>query len=294
MQTLTEAESSRAAPRGGRLPNLVIIGGMKCGTTSLHRYLEQHPQVFMSKKKELKFFVDNKNVGTWKLGLDWYRAHFADAGDAQVVGESTPEYAKCTVFRGVPERMVRVIPDARLLYILRDPIERMISQWVHLYASGREGRPLARALGAGGHNQYLEASRYAMQAKRYLEYFPRKSLYLTTMEELKEEPQGTLRGIFEFLGVDAEFFVPAFKKVHHSSKKKRRRSRLDRAMARMVPESLLARLRATPGLAPLLTRPVPKPELPAGVRADLEARLRDDVAELREIAGRDFPGWSVG
>jgi len=110
----------------GNLPNLIIIGAMKCATTSLHYYLNLHPQISMSEEKELDFFIHKNN---WHKGIEWYKTNFT--GNASVYGESSPNYTKYPFFNGVPERMHAVVPDAKLIYVVRDPIERIISHYIH-------------------------------------------------------------------------------------------------------------------------------------------------------------------
>src|ERR1700761_6059402 len=101
------------------MPNLIIIGGLKCGTTSIHHYLGLHPGIQMSKPKELNFFVEELN---WDLGLDWYASRFDSA--FKVRGESSPHYTNLPRFRGVPERIKEHVgDDVRLLYMVRDPIK---------------------------------------------------------------------------------------------------------------------------------------------------------------------------
>ena len=107
------------------LPNLIVIGAAKCGTTSLHEYLDLHPEVAMSREKELDFFVEEKH---WGRGVEWYAAQFEDA---PVRGESSPSYTAYPRYRGVPERIRRVVPDAKLVYLVRDPVERIVSHFVH-------------------------------------------------------------------------------------------------------------------------------------------------------------------
>ena len=108
------------------LPNLIVIGAAKCGTTSLHAYLDEHPEIAMSREKELHFFVDRKN---WGRGIEWYEAQF-DAS-APVRGESSPGYSAYPLYEGVAERMARVVPDAKLVYLVRDPVERVVSHYTH-------------------------------------------------------------------------------------------------------------------------------------------------------------------
>src|SRR3977135_2104853 len=117
--------------RHAELPNLIIIGGLKCGTTSIHHYLGLHPQIHMSKPKELNFFVEELN---WDLGLDWYASRFDDR--FKVRGESSPHYTNLARLEGVPEGIREHCPDARLLYMVRDPIKRILSHWVHATGAG--------------------------------------------------------------------------------------------------------------------------------------------------------------
>lgn len=106
----------------GSLPNLIVIGAHKGGTTSLHHYLRQHPQIFMSSLKELDFFVDEFN---WPKGIDWYRKQFSSV--APIRGESSPSYTHFPKLKGVPERIHHLIPDAKLICIrlLADDVEEL-------------------------------------------------------------------------------------------------------------------------------------------------------------------------
>src|SRR5687768_751449 len=125
------------------LPTFVIIGAMKCGTTSLHYYLAEHPDVCMSEVKETNFFVAELN---YARGLPWYESLFPRR--AAACGEASPVYAATWRFAGIPERMHAVLPRARLIYIVRDPVERMVSQYKHTFARGEEHRTLSVALEA--------------------------------------------------------------------------------------------------------------------------------------------------
>src|SRR5688500_4010417 len=116
----------RRRKRQAALPNLIIIGGLKCGTTSIHHYLGLHPEVQMSKPKELNFFVSELN---WDLGIPWYKSRFDSR--FPVRGESSPHYTNQPRFRGVAERIRDNVPDARLIYMVRDPISRILSHWRH-------------------------------------------------------------------------------------------------------------------------------------------------------------------
>ena len=111
-----------------QLPNLIIIGSPKCGTTSLYYYLGLHPEIFMSREKELNFFMEERN---WRRGLDWYRAQFETSRKVSVWGEASPGYTHHPVFQGVPQRMHSLVPGARLIQIVRDPMKRHLSHYFH-------------------------------------------------------------------------------------------------------------------------------------------------------------------
>jgi Sulfotransferase family len=180
------------------LPNFLLIGAMKAGTTSLYRYLREHPQVFMPPEKELHFFAAPER---WSRGRDWYEARFAAAADGAVaVGEASPTYAMYPEFAAVPERVAALLPDARLLYTVRHPIERMRSHYLHQVRRGREHAPIERALVADP--RYLDTSRYALQLERYLDRFPAERLLVITAEELRDDRLATVGRVLEFLGAD--------------------------------------------------------------------------------------------
>lgn len=122
------------------LPNFIIIGAMKCGTTSLHFYLNQHPQIFMSQKKELNFFSRY-----WDFGVDWYSSKFPNK-ENMICGEASPSYSKFQVWPNVPQRIHAIIPHAKIIYLVRNPIERIRSQYVHFYSSDKENRSLELAI----------------------------------------------------------------------------------------------------------------------------------------------------
>lgn len=213
----TLVQKSAAVALQGRLPNLVIIGAMKCGTSSLHRYLDLHPQIQMSNDKELDFFIEEKN---WIKGEAWYRSHFKS--EADVVGESSPNYTKYPFFSGVPEKMHTMIPNAKLIYIVRDPIKRIASHYLHQYTDRVERRTLEEALSTQIHNHYLETTRYGFQLRQYLRYYSRENILLLSLEDMQKHRLSVLKRVFEFLDVDPSFQHPQFSEVFHQSNQKRR------------------------------------------------------------------------
>jgi hypothetical protein len=287
----------RHAERRGALPNLIVIGGLKCGTTSLHHYLNLHPEIAMSRPKELNFFVAELN---WELGPEWYASHFDRA--APVRGETSPHYTNLPRFAGVAERMRATLGEARVIYMVRDPIDRMLSHYLHNVGGGYESRPLERALGDPD-SAYVARGRYAMQVAPYLREFGADRVLIVSREELATERAATIRRVFGFLGVDPGFRSDQFEREWETGSAKSsggfrimdRAVRLPglRALDRnfdRLPEWLrwrIERLVHDPD-----TGASPKPELEPQLRERLAALFRDDVAELERLAGRGF-GWLV-
>jgi Sulfotransferase domain len=276
------------------LPNFLIIGAAKAGTTSLYRYLREHPQVHMSETKELKFFTSRTR---WRLGLRWYGKQFEGAGSALAVGEASPSYTRYPLYRGVPGRIARVMPEGRLIYLVRNPIDRMRSQYIHRVLQGREHRQLDEAVFADP--SYLDVSRYALQIEQYLSYFVAEQLLILTTEDLRTARAATLRRVYTFLGVDPGWESPALEHEFN------RTSQLHAQRQVAKPLLLGLRLGVWAGVAPrtvhrLSHRPTDvrlNPNQVAfsePVRQRLQAALRDDVTQLRKYLGPEFDGWGIG
>lgn len=276
------------------LPNLIVIGAAKSATTSLHFYLKHHPEIEMSRKKELEFFVEDKN---WSKGVEWYRSHFT--GDKPVRGESSPAYTFYPMFPDVPKRMHALIPDAKLIYLLRDPIERMISHYVHVLDKGYEKRPIEQVI-FEEESEYYYGSKYFMQIERYLEYYPSDNILIITNEDLRDRRRETLRQVFEFVGVDPSFEAEEFQQLRHISLKKRktysigpRLINLGSRLKKLLPLPLRVRRALRTTILRLSSREIGKPQLSAHDRARIAAFLAPDVARLRAYTGRSFDQWSV-
>ncbi|GAA3973990.1 sulfotransferase family protein [Allohahella marinimesophila] len=197
------------------LPEFLIIGEMKSGTSSLFYYLQRHPMIASPLRKEIHFF----NIGHRK-GLGWYRAHFPlrkNLTEHQITGEGCPEYLFAP---GAAERIQRTIPNARLIVLLRDPVQRAISHYHHEIKMGREYLPLFDALTAEeerindsdmaspeGLETYLHASyklrgRYADHLSRLFTIFDRKQVLILGNNELLRDPEAVTNKVYEFLGLE--------------------------------------------------------------------------------------------
>lgn len=278
--------------RTGRLPDFVIIGAMKAGTTSLYRLLGTHPDVFMPYNKEPDFFVAEK---AWPRGLDWYTSLFAQADGVRAIGEASTSYSKRTEFPGVAGRMARLIPDVRIVYMLRDPIERMRSMYVHNVREGRETASIDDALLR--QSMYLDASRYGFQLEAFLEHFPREQIHVLRTEDFSAAPDREMRRLSAFLDLDALSSVEAVQQYNAAGSRRRETliSRSLRSMpaywslTRALPEGMKGRAYA------LLTRPSPRPDtrLRGDTVATLRASLQEDVRRLRAHVGPHFDTWGL-
>jgi Sulfotransferase family len=274
------------------LPNFLLIGAMKAGTTSLHRYLRAHPQVFMPEEKELHFFVAERN---WGRGRAWYEAQFAEAASAVAVGEASPTYSMHPWFSGVADRVAELLPDVRLVYCVRHPIERIRSHYLHELEKGRERAPIDQALAADP--RYLNTSRYAMQLGQYLARFPAEQILIITAEQLRHDRTATVRRVLTFLGVDPDWpdsrlLDPEF----HRTSNKRVRTPLAQAALRVPGTRAVARLAPRP-VRRLASRRVDLGRdgaIPEALEARLRAELRDDIGRLRAHVGEGFDGWGIG
>ena len=198
------------------LPNLIIIGAMKAGTSSLHYYLSLHPEIEMSKIKELDFFIKEKR---FNKGLNWYKSHFTNRSNIR--GESSPNYTKYPLFKDVAKRMYSIVPQAKLIYILRDPVERILSEYIHFHCHHGERRNINKALKDPKNAEWINNSKYYMQLEQYLKNYDMKNILILTTEELRENRIYTLKSVFKFLNVDENFTAKKFNIERHVSKEKK-------------------------------------------------------------------------
>lgn len=277
------------------LPNLLVIGAQKAGTTSLHAYLDRHPDVSMARGKELDFFLPDR---TWSNGVDWYASQF---GDAAVRGESSPNYTAWPLWDDVPARAAGTVPEAQLVYIVRDPLDRIESHYLQRRELEGERRPIDEAVGDldDPQNTYVARSRYATQLERWLDHFPRERLLVIGQDELRDRPAATMAEVFAFVGLPPLADDRAFAGEEHRSEDKieltegaeRFRSSPVGRLRNVVP----ARLRApvTRRIRRAVGRPFERQTLSPELRERLAELLRDEAARLRALTGRPFAHWSV-
>lgn len=271
------------------LPTFLVIGAMKCGTTSLYHYLAEHPEVGMSRRKETDFFLSNH--GNWNRGRDWYARQFPDEPPAR--GECSPNYTKRHLFDGVPARIEAVCPHVKLIYLVRDPIERTISHYRGSRRQGREERSFEAAVVDVEASNYVLTSRYFLQLQSYLDRFAKQDLLIVSTEELGTAPDRTLRTVYQFLGVDPTFEGWRTGQRFNPSAGKKKMGAWTRWLSQQVPQPLKDQVRPYLPLHWLPGKRIPRPEVSPALRARLEEAFRADVEALRDLTGHDFDAWSI-
>ena len=194
------------------LPDFIIIGAMKGGTTALYYYMASHPDIEPSSFKEINYFTKN-----YSKGIDWYKSLFKT--ERKYAFEASPNYTKLHKFPNTPERIHSLLPKVKLIYLLRDPIDRIVSQYNHNYAQGRESLSLSEVIrnknskyNRTRKNLYIKPSKYNFQIEGYMKYFDRSQLLLVESELLRDNPQKILTEIAEFLDISPDFKVQTLEK----------------------------------------------------------------------------------
>lgn len=294
------------------LPNFLVIGAAKAGTTSLHRYLGQHPQIFMSRLKETNFFAlegkprfggphDRSIVNRDMIWRERdYRRLFRHVRGELAIGEASPRYLYTP---GTARRIRSRIPEARLLAVLRQPAERAHSHFVMRCRDGFEPcATLEEALADGprrrrlnwASGRYLEQGFYARQLSEYFDNLPSDQVRVFLFEDLCNDPQGLLRQIFEFLGVDEDFPIDTSRRENVSGTLANPILRLlwtrTHPPRRLIRPLLPKRLR---GLVSrfVISRPLYRVPLEPGLRRRLTELYRDDILELQKMIDRDLSAW---
>lgn len=269
------------------LPNFLLIGAPKAGTSALAAYLEAHPEVFMAPEKEIHFFDEH-----YARGLDWYESRFAGVRGERAVGEATPTYM---YLDDALSRMTEHLPEVRLLVLLRNPVDRAYSHywWTRVTLERRSFEEAARSEMAGveapyGFN-YVAGGRYLERIERVREFYPRAPLLVVLLEELRARPPEVYAEICRFLGVRDDVAPPVLGSVVNAAYRVRW-PRLRETMYR-----LKAWKRLPLDWAERIDRwnrvPFRYPPMAPDLRAELEAYYAAPNAALAEWLGRPLTAW---
>jgi hypothetical protein len=284
----------------------------------LHRYLEQHPEIYMAPAKETNFFalegeeldfrgprdmevLAGSGFVTTITDLGDYEEQFAGARGESALGETCPLY----LYSGrAPRRIKHHVPEVRLIAVLRDPAERAYSAFTHLVRDNREVPDFARALELEDERvrenypwifHYRRMGYYHEQLSRYYELFEEEQIKVYLYEELSADPAGTLQDMYSFLGVD-DAFVPDTSARHNVSgvprnrlinEFLRRQNPLKSALRPLLPAGLRRKVRSNVRRRNIAHAP----PLPPEVRVRLVDGYREDVEKLQGLIGRDLSGW---
>jgi len=292
-----------------QMPNFLVIGAAKAGTSALYRFLNEHPDIYMSPVKEPRFFsfegdefsADHPLHKTTITRLEDYQALFDGVKKESAIGEASPSY----LFNPrAPERIEAYLPEARLIAVLRNPVERAYSHFLHLVKVGVEPSTDFAAvlrdeegLRIGDwvpRRDYLSFGFYHDQLGRYFDRFPDKQIKVYLHEELIENPRAVLRDIFGFLNVDDTYIPDYQKRINVSGVPRSRvlRNVLDKpniirsTLRRCVP----ARLRQE--AATILRRKnLVRPEMTKALHEELLETYRSDILQLQSLIDRDLSLW---
>ena len=186
-----------------RKPDFIIIGAAKSGTTTLYQYLCRHPQIYMCNPKEPDFFSIDTN---YAKGIDWYSSLFENAKPTQICGEASTTYSRLHQYPKTVERIARIIPQVKIIYIMRHPVDRAYSFYIHRF-KGSLYKPEHAVLNSfeetiEQQKEFIDSSHYYYQIKQYLNFFPRESFLFLLLEDLKQKPGEILDRLLNFINVD--------------------------------------------------------------------------------------------
>jgi len=179
-----------------KFPDFIIIGAMKSATSTLHNQLSAQPGIFMSTPKEPNFFSDDE---IYNQGLNWYTALFSDADTEQICGESSTHYTKLPDYPETIQRLKAAIPMPKLIYVMRHPIDRLVSHYMHQWSEGVISCDINQAIDR--YPELVDYSCYGMQISAYFGAFGSKSVLPLFFEDLKANKNKSLNRVGEFIGL---------------------------------------------------------------------------------------------
>ncbi|MCL6452738.1 MAG: sulfotransferase [Alicyclobacillus sp.] len=292
-------------------PNFLIVGAAKCGTTSLDQYLHQHPDLFMAPRKECNFFAipempahfsgpgDDVFESNLVQNPHAYENLFRGAKQGQLTGESSVAYL---FYPGVAKRIHDANPEAKIIIMLRNPVQRAYSAYMHLVRDGRETldfmdalkeEPLRRQQNYQPLWMYCEAGKYAEKVKRYLDLFGRDQVHVVLYDDFSRRTQATVRQVFAFLGVRTDIPLDTSARYNLTGFPKgswyRRATGsnwLTKTLKPLLPASVRRRMRLKAVKWTLERRPMPEE-----ARRLLIRTFRDDIQRLEALLGIHLNHW---
>ncbi len=270
-----------------RKPDFIVIGAMKCATSTLHQQLARQSGIFMSRPKEPNFFSDD---AVWDRGVEWYGSLFTCAESTDICGESSTHYTKLPTHARTVERIKATCGmDVRLIYVMRHPVDRFVSHYMHEWAQGIVKVPIEEA--AEKHRELTDYGRYAMQLAPYVETFGEEFILPVFFDRLTAEPVLELMRICRFIGYDGTVTWDDGAGRENVSNKRVRRTPLrslllDNQRIRGVARALVPkRVRDVVEEAWAVKA---RPELSDNLRSQLEETFDEDLRILGKRLGIDL------
>lgn len=266
-----------------RKPDFVIIGGMKCGTSTLAHQLGLQPGIFMTEPKEPNFFSDDD---TFARGVDWYASLFVGAESNDLLGEASTHYSKWPTHPQAAERLLAFAPDVKLIYMVRDPVKRSVSQlrhhWTMREVEGSNFEQLALT-----HEPLWEYSRYDQQLAQWLAYVPEERILVTSLEAMEADPHAVFGRVLRFLNAEGQW-QEGSEEQNVGADRSRRLPFHDILVDSPVATSLRRAL-VPKGFRNWVrnSRKLPSFEVSDEARAFLADRVRDDIARFGARFGID-------
>jgi hypothetical protein len=281
-------------PIGFKRPNLFMIGAEKAGTTSLFELLSQHPDVFFSRWKEPNFFIRPRGESH---SLAQYESLFSSAAGYSIVAEASTTYSKCQTHPGTASRIAEYAPDARIIYIVRNPLQRVESQWLQR-RSVSIATPRTFSVAVREDPVLLDASLYWRNLSAYRDHFHDSQILLLFLEDMKADPQATLETCFKFLQLNIDVALKDINRPRNTAETKREDGKLLNYVRsqplfaalrdRFVPESIRRVIK------PLLTRSIgQRPEWDIESRTWFLEKIEADNARVLEFGGKSADFWNL-
>jgi len=301
------------------MPDFLLIGAGKCGTTSLHHYLQQHPQVFMSEIKEPNFFAleqvedvsleDDKEQFfhyPWAVkDLESYKSLFHSASDDQMKGEASTMYL---YMPDAPNRIKHYVPDVKLVAIFRHPADRLYSRYLHLAREDRlPTKDFSDALDKNSiwwkRNDLVKEGFYYQHLSRYFELFPAENIKVYLYEDLNEKPKEILQDLYRFLEIDEGFQPDLSLRLNQSGFVKNKvfnklfgqQSVIKRILEKRLStvyqkakNSTLLQKKLSDLRAKNLHRPAIDPILAQRITLEI---YQEDIIGLQSLIGKDLTHW---
>ena len=269
-----------------RLPDFIIAGVRKCGTSSVHQWLGEHPQIFVPPMTKELFFFDR----LWDRGPEWYMRHFRNAPPQSICGEATPTYFS---HPEAAQRIKQTVPDVKLVFVFRNPVERAISMYHHMASVGETRTTFSET--ADRTPELIDEGFYDRHYARFASLFGEKALYPFILEDVRASGKDALKPLFAFLGVDPDFVPPSLFERTYERREPRAYglvSFVGRTTLFLRDHGLHSVVNAAKSLGVERIFYKSNSSKPQAVTADVVARLKknyvDDARRLGDRIGRDL------